>query len=255
MNKSELTLNLSAAELNGVVDDVRQFFREERGTEYPAESIRDGIRNVLHSKLDLLAEDLREMFTTPQNEEVHELAQMLLKDQPVMVAETVEVLATAAESIFNGGQIFSAAKLKAMMEYILSKGRFVYKTNLNKLLFYSDMTAFYLHGRGISGSVYLNRPFGPVADPAAEILEDLVKTGRVKIADRTKHYESSAEISSLLDDKEIEVLDWVIEKYGEMGAREISDLSHNERAYKDTRPNEPIAYSYAKFLKTLPTKN
>src|SRR5690606_30744362 len=96
-------------------------------------------------------------------------------------------MAAVAENIFNGERKFSPVKYSAMMEYILSKGRLVYKTSLNKLLFYSDMTAFYLNGRGISGAVYLNRPFGPVADPAAEIFDGLVETGRVKVADRTKH--------------------------------------------------------------------
>ena len=33
---------------------------------------------------------------------------------------------------------------------------------------------------------------------------------------------------------------------------EISDLSHQEKAYASTRPNEPIAYEYGKFFKTLP---
>jgi hypothetical protein len=39
-----------------------------------------------------------------------------------------------------------------------------------------------------------------------------------------------------------------------MGAGELSELSHRERAYKDTRPLEPIAYEYAKFLRKLPAK-
>ncbi len=255
MNKSDLTLNFSAAEMNGVVDDVQEFFKAERGSEYSADMIRTGIHKILSSKLELLAEDLREMFTSPQNEETHELAKMLARSAPENTHVTSEVTEPVAESVFNGERKFSAAKLGAMMEYLLSKGRYVYKTNLNKLLFYSDMTAFYLNGQGISGSVYLNRPFGPVADPAAEILDDLIDAGKVKIADGTKHFVADPTRSDVLDDKEIEVLDWVLKTYGEMGAREISDLSHTERAYKDTRPNEPIAYAYAKFFKTLPIKS
>jgi hypothetical protein len=37
-----------------------------------------------------------------------------------------------------------------------------------------------------------------------------------------------------------------------MGAGEISELSHQERAYANTNPNESIAYEYAQFLKHLP---
>ena len=251
MNKSDLTLNLSTAEMNEVVDDVQHFFKTERGSEYSADQIRNGIQKILASKLDMLAEDLSEMFTTPRSDETRELAQMLAKTSPARTPVKGEV-AEEAVSVFNGQRKFSAAKLSAMMEYLLSKGRFIYKTNLNKLLFYSDMTAFYLNGHGISGSVYLNRPFGPVADPAAKVLDDLIESGKVKIAEGTKHFIAEYSPSDLLDDREIEVLDWVLKTYGEMGAREISDWSHAERAYKDTKANEPIAYEYAKFLKTLP---
>jgi len=45
---------------------------------------------------------------------------------------------------------------------------------------------------------------------------------------------------------------WVLETYGNMSSGEISDLSHNELAYKFTRPNQPIAYEYAKFFKYRP---
>lgn len=252
MNKSELTLDLPAAEMNDVVGDVQEFFRTERGSEYSAAQIRNGIQKILASKLDLMAEELREMFTSPRSEETRELAQMLARTSPLRPHAKSAAAEAAAESVFTGRRQFSPAKLAAMMEYLLSKGRFIYKTNLNKLLFYSDMTAFYLNGHGISGSVYLNRPFGPVADPAAKILDDLIDAGKVKVVEGTKHFKADYYASDLLDDNEIEVLDWVLKTYGEMGAREISDLSHTERAYKDTRPNEPIAYEYAKFLKTLP---
>lgn len=166
----------------------------------------------------------------------------------------MEALQVAEQSVFSGQRAYSAEKLGAMMEYILSKGRTVYKTNLNKLLFYSDLTAFYLRGAGMSGSVYLNRPYGPVADPAAEVLDDLIRTGRVTIAERTKHFVTKGGSIELLDEDEIKVIDWVLETYGEMGAGQISELSHTERAYKDTKANEPIAYAYAQFLRYLPEK-
>ena len=254
MNKNDLVLNLSARSIDGVVGDVKQFLKNERGLECPENLIREGMADVLYTKFDLLAEDLREMFTSPQRDEVRELERILVRESTATAAVMQKVVEPAEQSVFSGQRAFSAEKLGAMMEYILSKGRTVYKTNLNKLLFYSDLTAFYLRGSGMSGAVYLNRQYGPVADPAAEVLEDLIQTSRVTIAERTKHFVTAGESSELLDNDEIKVLDWVVDTYGEMGAGEISELSHTERAYKDTKPNEPIAYAYAQFLKHLPPK-
>ena len=259
MNKNDLVLNLSARSIDGVVDDVRQFLRNERGLECSENLIREGMAGVLYSKFDLLAEDLRDMFTSPQRDEVRELERILLREpaaDAAVMQDAVQPASGALEpNVFSGQRTYSGKKLGAMMEYILSKGRTVYKTNLNKLLFYSDLTAFYLRGAGMSGAVYLNRPYGPVADPAAEVLDDLIQAGRVTIAERTKHFVTADGSLELLEKDEIKVLDWVIDAYGEMSAGQISDLSHTERAYKDTKANEPIAYAYAQFLTHLPDKS
>jgi hypothetical protein len=52
-----------------------------------------------------------------------------------------------------------------MIEYLTAKGNHVYKTSLNKLLFYSDLTNYYLLRQGMSGAVYYNRRFGPGSRP------------------------------------------------------------------------------------------
>src|SRR5947208_2538016 len=164
----------------------------------------------------------------------------------------------ADESVFDGFRAFSKAKLAAMMEYLTGKGHYVYKTSLNKLLFYSDLSFFYLSGRGISGAVYYNRPYGPVADPAEPILSELVREQKVRVVPRTRTLEArpdAAESTKILTGEEIRVLDWVADTYGAMSASAISDLSHREMAYKYTEPNEPIAYAYARFLKNLPPKD
>ncbi len=256
MNNNDLVFDLSARSIDKVVGDVRRYLRDERGLDVPQNRIREGMADVLYRKFDILKEDLKEIFTSPQREEVHELERILLSEATARVpaaAESVQKMPAQA-SVFSGQREFSAVKMGAMIEYILGRGRMVYKTNLNKMLFYADMTAFYLRGAGMSGAAYLNRPYGPVADETAEILEALIDEGRVTVAERTKHFETTEGIPEILDETEIKVLDWVLDTYGEMGAREISDLSHEERAYKDTRPNEPIAYAYSQFFRHLPSK-
>ena len=106
----------------------------------------------------------------------------------------------------------------------------------------------------MSGAVYHNRPFGPVADPAEDLLKELIGEQKVKVIELTGHIESVENVEETLDQDERQMLDWVLATYGTMGAREISERSHTERPYYDTRPNEPIAYAYAQFLRQLPPK-
>ncbi|MFL6375219.1 MAG: Panacea domain-containing protein [Pyrinomonadaceae bacterium] len=175
------------------------------------------------------------------------------------VGVAVGELAENRAPIFTGKRAFDAARLGAMVAYLVSRGHDIYKTNLNKLLFYSDMTAYFLRGEGISGATYVNMPFGPVPDHIEAVIETLVSNGTVQrrdvpdIGKNAVRFELGYEgADSELSDDDRQVLDWVLKTYGEMGAGELSELSHRERAYKDTRPLEPIAYEYAKFLRRLP---
>ena len=51
-----------------------------------------------------------------------------------------------------------------MIAHIASSESDIYKTKLNKLLFYSDFINYYLNGTSISGAKYVHLPYGPVPD-------------------------------------------------------------------------------------------
>lgn len=257
MGKNDLHFDLPSKSVDGVVSDVARFFKNERDIDLPESVIRQGIVDVLGNKFDRYVEDMGEMFMSPHRPEMQELESLLerrLQRSPIEAAPTITV---AAESnIFNGNKIFSPKKLEAMIGYISSRSYNIYKTNLNKLLFYADLTSYYLRQVGMSGSVYYNRPFGPVADETEQIVNDMIADDKLKLVERTKTFESSpSAMRPELENDEIKVLDWVLETYGNLGAGEISDLSHLERAYANTQPNEQIAYRYAQFLKHLPPQS
>jgi uncharacterized phage-associated protein len=220
-----------------------------------------------------MLEELGEVITSPhltesQNfrrilEERMEAAARAPLAATAAASATAASSATAAEpSIFTGARTYSPEKLGAMIEYIAAKGRDIYKTNLNKLLFYSDLTHYYLYGRGISGATYVNLPYGPVPQDVETVVDDLAaakRIAKVDVPDRGTNAQliepaAADEGKDQLDESEKRLLDWVLDTYGDMTPGQITDYSHAEKAYKYIRPQEPIAYEYAKFFEKLPPK-
>jgi len=224
--------------------------------------VRDAIFEWFELETENLWEQAAELLTTPRRNESREFRRILERQIARQAADRPDIQPAFVfdeESVFSGKRKYSEPKLAAMIEYLTSRGLEIYKTQLNKLLFYSDLAFFDLAGVGISGAVYRNRPFGPVADPVEDLLSDLSTEGRIVIDARPdrlgqKITSPSGEYHPLAED-ECKVMDWVLETYGAMRSGEITDLSHNELAYKNTRPNEPIAYEYAKFFKRRPPQD
>jgi uncharacterized phage-associated protein len=263
MQIEEISTASLSQKIGSIIGRVQRVLSRELGDYVDERLVEDSIRDCVAQKIDRIEEGMLEMFTTPGRREYEELVSMIASRNAVTKAavEVEEMVQIAQEhgdeSVFEGFRTFSKAKMAAMIEHLTAKGHHVYKTSLNKLLFYSDLTYFYLRNQGMSGAVYYNRPYGPVAAPAEPILNELVREGKVNVLERTKMLEAAPEKSGedVLTREEKKLLDWIADTYGEMSAGAISDLSHREMAYKFTEPNEPIAYAYGKFLKHLPPKN
>jgi len=261
MEKGVLSTNSLLRKIGAIAGDVKETMRVEKGEDYDKRLIEDSMRRCLEYKFDAIEENMHELFTSPGTREFAQLATLLeqskLEERAVKVGEAVELAQEFNdESVFTGRRTFAKGKMAAMIEHLTAKGNHVYKTSLNKLLFYGDLTNYYLAGQGISGAVYYNRRFGPVADPASSVLSELINEEKVRVEPRMQTLEAVATVEDeVLSAQEKKVLDWVADTYGKMSASEISEFSHLEMAYKFTEPNEPIAYEYAKFFKTLPPKS
>jgi uncharacterized phage-associated protein len=287
MDRTTFKLEMRPRWVTGLVENVQEYFRREAGVEYPRDVVERSLEQWLERRFDRVVESVGEMITSPEKAEAQEFRRILeavssqqsavssksaaaqpsataavdadVFNHPGLPATPPNLGGERAKSIFTGKRGFDAERLAAMVAYLVEKGHDIYKTNLNKLLFYSDMTAYFLRGEGISGATYVNMPFGPVPDHVEAVIDALVANGTLtrrdvpEIGKNAVRFEMGYEgVDSELSDDDKRVLDWVLQTYGEMGAGELSELSHRERAYKDTRPLEPIAYEYAKFLRRLP---
>lgn len=250
--------------LNKASAAISSYYWREFQQEYPADTVSVALQRWLDQRVDLVLEEVTELLTRPGSDEAIEFARMLerVESPAVDIApETIQQTAEDLHPMFSGNRAFSADRLAAMMGYLASKGIELYKTKLNKLLFYADFTGFYLTGRGLSGAQYVNLPYGPVPDRFEEMIDHASTVGAIvseSVPEKdaaVRAIKPGAEVLDVLDDSDRRIIDWVVDNYGSLTTTAITDLSHDERAYKNTRGGERIAYAYAQFLKTLPPKD
>ncbi len=252
-------MHVSGRDLDRAAVAVQEFQLSENGVSYRKEQVESAISRWLALRIDRMADDLDDVLTTPSLPEFREFNQILVAEaaeaHSPMVQEDPSAVEQATEAdVFSGRRAYSPERLAAMIRYFAAHGKEMYRTKLNKLLFYADLRFYTQNGVGISGATYVNLPYGPVADGVTTLFDDLVAAGEVSIIEEIEgsgRFAADADAVDLgpLSSDEIRELYAVLERYGDLTTKEIVDLSHEEMAYKYTRPGEPIAYEYGKFLK------
>ncbi|HKP68869.1 MAG TPA: Panacea domain-containing protein [Pyrinomonadaceae bacterium] len=256
MNSNAVTFEIPESRLRPLVAELRESIKTDCGTDYSDKAIRDSVVEWLSLRLDTLFEDAVERLTSPTYEDARDFARLLDDAQPAEKASVA--VAAAGLNIFNGNRIFSPDKMAAVVSYFATNASNLYKTKLNKLLFYADFIHYYTYGTSISGSRYVHLPYGPVPDGYEDTLEALQHYGVVDISEKnSSELILSGENSAVdfLTPEEQKTVAWVTKAYGDLSASQLTEISHRERAYKNTRAGEEIAYEYAKFFEKLPLKS
>lgn len=155
----------------------------------------------------------------------------------------------------NGFKAFDYEKTCAMVLFFAHRSTELLKTKLMKLLNYSDMIFYKENGVSISGLRYVHLPYGPVPENFDVLLG---KMATDHIAHIEVIYDNGYEkhqvipecnISNrVLTDKESEVLERIYDKFKNFGSVDISNYSHNEKGYCETKQGEIISYAYAKDI-------
>ena len=157
--------------------------------------------------------------------------------------------------IYNGYKVFDLEKLENIISYIASKVKNLTVTSINKYLWYIDMYSFKQRTVSITGLTYQNQKFGPtILDQKYNeitVLNDKYKREDIEIDNGTmtkivsnKNYDLSE-----IENDEKEIIDIVIKLLKDKKVTEISEMSHNEFAWKKTKRLERISYEYAMDLK------
>src|SRR6476469_4893049 len=124
---------------SGLVESLREWLRKETDVDYPREAIESALMSWVETRYDRMIESLPETLTSPQLAEAQEFRRLLEENYSAVPArETVPQAQEQADAatVFTGARPFAKDKLGAMIAYFAEHGKNIYKTNLNKLLFY-----------------------------------------------------------------------------------------------------------------------
>lgn len=251
--------NISQRELVGILGWGKMTINRYENGSLPSKShsdiLKDIILNEEHFKT-LINESLtnsritkktyEKVFSTANSSKrniVNSLLNLELKHNP---------------DISNGFRAFDIERVENLISYIASKVNNLYKTSLNKYLWFIDFENFKENMRSITGLTYVKQQYGPVIENKGyehiinllddkfykeEIEDDNSNSSKIKILSKNNYD------LSIYSEAELEIINSVINKLMNMKCSDISNESHKEDGWLENDINQVISYDYADKLK------
>lgn len=232
---------------------INQYRLYEQG-EVPSVSNGRMIRSISNPKvmLDLL-ESSRNELSDNEYQKLSDRIRSEIADgehRKIELYETNRVY-RSVRGAGNGYAPLSLGRLKNLMLYLLENTHDVWCTKMNKLLFYIDFLAYRENGMSISGLSYKAIDFGPVPErwdvvysEFDEIHQELRSAGDFVGSVLTAKEKAD---TTLFSESEIKVMEHVCARFHRLSSRELSRLSHEEKAWinhHDRRESIPFAEAF-----------
>jgi putative zinc finger/helix-turn-helix YgiT family protein len=245
--------DISAAKMSLILGiGVNQYRKYEQG-EVPSVSNGRMIRSVSNPKVMLeMVESSKNEMSQSEYEKIANKVKSIIADSDSYKLEQYEIkrIFSTLRSKENGYAQLSLDRLKNVMLYVLERCDDVWCTKMNKLLFYVDFLSYRDSGMAITGLSYRAVDFGPVPERWEKVYSEFPEVhqefrqagdfeGSVLIATQ------NADVS-LFTDFELQVMDKVCSLLGKKSSRELSRISHEEKAWKEYCNNhEKIPFNEA----------
>lgn len=158
---------------------------------------------------------------------------------------------------YNGYKTPDLDKVAEVISYLDCKRIPLYKTKLNKLLFYADFYCYGQFGHSLTGTTYKAIPFGPVPSEYDKMYIKLCDDEKINI--KTVNFndeifgekiETTASVKTTLQQFEIDILDTITEKFKSFKTDKIVKVSHDEPAWIDNAQDKSLI-SYQKYAFNL----
>jgi putative zinc finger/helix-turn-helix YgiT family protein len=156
-------------------------------------------------------------------------------------------------SIENGNRIYDKTRFFALTAFFIKLAQEskikMYVTKLNKYMFYSDFLAFKRIQQSLTGSRYVRLSFGPVPN-RYDFKYDMNPYIKTEIEEDKVTYHLSEEPfdESIFSPQEKDIIYRVFDRLKGMRSSEVSELSHQEKAWTKTTPGNFVSYHHAKDL-------
>ncbi|WP_455938008.1 Panacea domain-containing protein [Gemella morbillorum] len=124
-----------------------------------------------------------------------------------------------------------------------------------KLLWYIDSIAYKENKKSLTVLVYTHQKMGalPISYdellklPSIKVEEEIIDKENYSVCCHILPNENY-KLKVKLTESEKEICNRVINKFKNFTTKELINYMHNEKTYTDTKPNEVIDFSYAKFV-------
>lgn len=220
---------------------------------------KGSIQNETHNTALVLLkkfENIKEIFEKKKSEfnfgEREVLEKLLSEEKNDLNAMLINLLESSLDyppSIYSGFKKFDIKKFMAVVWFFAKNQPNLYKTKLMKLLWYSDMFFFKENSISITGMKYIHQKYGPVPERHSLCLSVMEELGIIELQEQEYGEVVLAKFDkSLLDElskSEIEILKSVNSKFLYTKAKDISEISHREKGYRQTELAEKISYEFA----------
>lgn len=232
---------------------------------YEKGAIPDAAYNTLIRLLEkpenllTMLEDRRGALDVKDAQKLEEVLERMLNETNHLrdVFSSLSILQLNKPDLFSGFKKFDRNKVVAMTLFFAINQKILYKTKLMKLFWYADMIFFRNYVQSISGMRYAHHHYGPVPEEY-ELLLGVLKAA--KYIDIVADNESGcgekiiAQVDfdfSCLTQDEIEILEQVNKKFMNVNVTKISNISHEELGYRETKMQELISYEYAESITAM----
>jgi uncharacterized phage-associated protein len=146
-------------------------------------------------------------------------------------------------------------KFKQVFLYVLQKvgaKSNVGETVLYKLLYFIDFDYYEKYEEQLMGLTYIKNTHGPTPREFKVVVDEMIREGLVDKAS-SKHFTYTQKKYlpvvkpnlKLLNAAELEMIDWVLDRYSDHSATHLSELSHEDTPWQMAEDKEDIEYEYA----------
>lgn len=202
--------------------------------------------NKMLEFLEMNSEKVGQQKAKELKEHLQEMLNSNLYEQ--LIIDEIRDIFQHEPDIFSGYKPFDFKKFSNMVWFFSKKDR-PYLTKLNKLMFYADYYFFKNFQMSLSGAKYMRHHYGPVPEKFQTLYDNI---NDIEIIENDHGSFTSTIIDKceeeIFNEQELEILNFVYDKFKTMYSGEIRDFSHEEKCWIETPNKELISYNYAEDL-------